>query len=306
MIKDINKIILMAKQLRPGTVVYKEKDINSIDFSRYKFAIENMIENGIAFIRGINIEKDIMIQDPKQYRRKTLDKNKLHYHEYYIDYSPYWKEYPKRYNSLMFLSYDMYYDMEKRFKKPPHYLSPVIDQYGKYTYFVFPENNCKIAVSPCEDFIFSFINYGIDNLYKFNKLIFNLYYSITKHSLRPKSYDEWKDKLIDMQIQFKEKINKNTITKYKSIDKSISDICNMLKITKNQFYDILLNEKLIEFIESITNPNKNKFFLVNCDENGLSKINEEREYWTDGTCLLINKNLFDDFGELLWFIKNKI
>ena len=302
MIKDINKIILMAKQLRPGTVVYKEKDINSIDFSRYKFAIERMIKTGIAFIRGINIEKDIMIQDPKQYRRKTLDKNKLHYHEYYIDYSPYWKEYPKRYNSLMFLSYNM----EEYYKKYSNRFILPVAEFGMYKYFVFPENNCKIAVSPCEDFIYSFIDYDIDDLYEFNKLIFNLYYSITKHSLRPKSYDEWKDKLIDMQIQFKEKINKNTITKYKSIDKSISDICNMLKITKNQFYDILLNEKLIEFIESITNPNKNKFFLVNCDENGLSKINEECEYWTDGTCLLINKNLFDDFGELLWFIKNKI
>ena len=152
MIKDINKIILMAKQLRPGTVVYKEKDINSIDFSRYKFAIEKTIRTGIPFIRNSNIEKDIIIQDPKQYHRKTLDK--LHYHEYYIDYSPYWKEYPKRYNSLMFLSYDIV----NHYKKPIPLLLPTA-QYGKYTYFVFPENNCKIGVSPCEDFINSFINF---------------------------------------------------------------------------------------------------------------------------------------------------
>ncbi len=295
MIKDINKIILIASQLRPGTVTYKETDINSIDFSRYKFAIENAIETGIAFIRNSNVNKDIMVQDPKQYYRKTLDKYKLHYHEYYIDYSPYWKEYPKRYNSLMFLSFNM----RKHYRRFLVDYPPTIE-YGRYTYFVFPENNCKIGVSPNGDFIYGF-GYINDNLYEFNKLIFNLYYSITKHSLRPKSYDEWKDKLIDMQIQFKEKYNKKPNIKYKSI----SDICNVFKINEKEFYDILLNEKLIEFIQSMMDPNKNRFLLVNCDENGLSKINEERECWTDGTCLLINSKVFNWY-DLLLSIKNKI
>jgi len=295
MIKDINKLILIARQLRPGTVTYKEKDINSIDFSRYKFAIENMIETENVFIRNSNIKKDIIIQDPKQYYRKTLDKYKLHYHEYYIDYNPYWKEYPKRYNSLMFFSYDMRKHFKSLFPGFP------TSAFGKYSYFVFPENNCKIAVAPDEDFIYSFIDYGIDDIYEFNKLIFNLYRSITKSSFRPNSYDEWKDKLIDMQIQFKEKYNKKPNIKYKSI----SDICNMFNISEKQFYDILLNEKLINFIQSITNPNKNGFLLVNCDKNGLSKIRNSCECWTDGTCLLINSKLFD-WNELLWFIKNKI
>lgn len=292
MLKDINNIILIAKELRPGTIAYEGADINSIDFSRYKFALQSLFKVGNAFIRNSNINKEIMIQDPKQYHRKTLDA--LHYHEYYIDHSPYWQEYPKRYNSLIFLSYN---------RQKHNDLIPTKSIYGKYTYLLFPENNCRITVSPSEDFIFSFKRIDI-NLYKFNQLIYNLYldiYDNKEHYLNPESYAEWKDMLMNMQSHFKEKYDANPEIAYKSI----RDLYLTLRINKEQFYDILLNGKLVEVIELLFSPSKNNFFLVNCDENGLNKIDNGHECWTDGTCLMIRHDLFD-WGELIWLIKNKI
>jgi hypothetical protein len=280
MIEDINDIILAAKQLRTGTSAYKTTNIDSIDLSRYKFALQRMSQSGDVFIRSSNINKQIMIQDPKQYHRETIDAHKLHYHEFYIDNNSLWTHgnFPKRYNSLMFLSYNM-----------QNYggLFPTETEFGKYTYLIFPENNCRIAVSPTADFINSFTQYDFADLYEFNSLIRRLYLDIMGHDLRPKSYGEWKGFLTIMQRHFKKKYNANETLE------SISDLCRALLIGRKQFYDILLNGELIEVIESLMSPSENNFFWVNCDENGLNEIGDHLECWTDGTCLLLRYDIFD-------------
>ncbi len=290
MLKDINDIILAAKELRTGTTAYKMTDIDSIDLSRYKFALQRMSSSGEVFIRSSNINKQIMIQDPKQHHRTTIDN--LHYHEFYIDNNPLWTHgnFPKRYNSLMFLSYNM---------QGHQGIFPTEADFGKYTYLIFPENNCRIAVSPASDFINSFTQYDFYDLYEFNMLLRRLYIDIMGHDLKPKSYDEWKVMLTIMQRHFKKKYNANETLE------SISDLCNALKIGRKQFYNILLNGELIKVIESLMSPSENNFFWVNCDEGGLNEIDNGHECWTDGTCLMIRQDLFD-WGELIWLIKNKI
>jgi hypothetical protein len=292
MLKDINDIILAAKELRTGTTAYKMTDIDSIDLSRYKFALQRMSSSGEVFIRSSNINKQIMIQDPKQHHRTTIDN--LHYHEFYIDNNPLWTHgnFPKRYNSLMFLSYNM---------QGHRGIFPTEADFGKYTYLIFPENNCRIAVSPASDFINSFTQYNFCDLYEFNILLRRLYIDIMGHDLNPESYAEWKDMLMNMQSHFKEKYDANPEIAYKSI----RDLYLTLRINKEQFYDILLNGKLVEVIELLFSPSENNFFWVNCDEGGLNEIDNGHECWTDGTCLMIRHDLFD-WGELIWLIKNKI
>lgn len=174
-IDNINQLLSSAvKPLRPGTSAYKMTNIDSIDLSRYKFALQRMSQSGDVFIRSSNINKQIMIQDPKQYHRETLDVHKLHYHEFYIDNNPLWTHgnFPKRYNSLMFLSYNMQ-NYGGKF--------PTETEFGKYTYLVFPENNCRIAVSPTADFIDSFTQSNIRDYHQFHLDHFH-------HSLPKRNY----------------------------------------------------------------------------------------------------------------------
>lgn len=84
MLNEINDIILIASDLRRGTNAYTEDAINKMDFSKYSSALKYLKTSGTVFARNSNINEQILIQDPKQYRRKSLDN--LHYHEYYIDY----------------------------------------------------------------------------------------------------------------------------------------------------------------------------------------------------------------------------
>lgn len=276
MLEDINNIIIAAtKTLRPGTIEYKMKDIDSIDLSLYRDSLLCMLRTQNCFIRSINVNKEILIQDPKQYHRETVDT--LHYHEYYIDNSAYWEDYPKRYNSLMFLSYNT-----------DNYSGgfPTEVDFGRNTYYVFPETGSKIAISPDIDFISSF-DFGFQDLYEFNALLRRMYIDIIGDDFKPTSYDEWADMLYNMQKKFKmkSKIMKDYI--------SIKELSNSIGMEVESFCKILLSSSLDDFIENLFNPDEQEFNYITCSSNNLNTVPDNRECWTDGTCLLIRHDVFD-------------
>lgn len=110
MLEEINMLLSEAKPIRPGTIAYKHGQLSPELLSNYQQSIKFSLENNIYFIRNSNVNKTALIQDPKQYDREPL--GKTNYHKYYIDYNPYWQEYPKRYNSLMFISLRNGFDMD--------------------------------------------------------------------------------------------------------------------------------------------------------------------------------------------------
>jgi len=268
-----DNLLAAKKELRPGTSEYKTTNMNSIDFSMFKYALQRFSQSGEVFVRNSNINKQILIQDPKIYHRKTLDT--LHYHEYYIDYNYRWQDFPRRYNSLMFLSYNMY----------DHYADFPTDIFGKYSYFVFPENNSKIGIAIGGDFIESF-DYAFTDLYDLNAIIRRMYIDIMNKDLSPTSYEDWVYALDEMQGRFRE--NAKDMQNYTSID----TLARAFGTDKDNLTLILKSGDFLVFLESLLGP-KNEFYWINCNAQELDYIEPGAECWTDGTCLLIKTSVFD-------------
>jgi len=297
MLNEINYLLSKAevKDLRPGTFgidAYMDdldEVVANVDFSRYSNALKASANYRIGFLRASNVKKSIIIQDPKQYHRKPLCT--VGYHEFYIDNSPYWEDYPNRYNSLMFLSidYEEYYN--GRYGE--------ISIYGEEHYFVFPENDCTIAISSTEDFINSFNNnLLVDELYDLNINIRRLYIDVVGEDLCANNAAQWEADLVNMQRKFN---SMNDEEKRKIYDHSMMFIMSDLRI-KNKWKfltDVIGKERLSEFIKDKTNPDKNGFRLTKMSKNLM--LSEHRECWTDGTCLMINEKDFEDLLEArLW------
>lgn len=280
MLNEINHLLLAASELRPGTVAYDSKDISKIGKSRFSNALKYLQTSGRCFVRNLNINRHILIQDPKQHRRKTLDN--LHYHEYYIDYNPYWQEYPKRYNSLMFISLRTGFDMDS--------IYTIANGYGDYSYLVFPENDAKIAVCKNDDFINSF-NISID-IYAFNIILRKLHFAITNKDLISNSYDDWVNKIDNMQEIYQEKNKK--INEYQIDDETLDLLVDIFYLNSIDGLDNLLeNSQLANMLNYRFSPDLNKFILTRCNDYHLyDDIDQECECWTDGTCLLVKPTIY--------------
>lgn len=272
-------------ELRPGTEEFKMTDIASIDLSRFKYALQHFSQCGEVFIRSSNLNKQIIIQDPKQYHRNPL--GGLNYHQYYIDYSPLWKNYPRRYNSLMFLAYNMH----------DHSSYPTENYYGKYTYYVFPENDSKIGVSPTADFIYSFNeNAEMEDLYDLNANIRRMYIEIMGEDLKnPESYEDWSNKLDTMTERFNAIEKSNGPQEFRSI----WTLAACLNIDSDKFIKSILRPGLLkDMLEGFTSPGNNGFYYMLCNEDDLDGgFDLRKECWTDGTCLLIRSVVFDQLDK---------
>lgn len=295
MIEKINRLlnVVLAEneiKLRPGSQSVNINEFNNIDLSNYSETIK-CLKSGYIFIRYSNVEADMLIQDPKQYHRKplSLKENKTNYHEFYIDCSPEWSRFPKRYNSLMFTTHNF------NTLKTNVLENKERSVYGKNAFYVFPENNSKLALSPTSDFIYSFHQLNIDDLYRFNSLLNVLYQSITGKPFSGEggieNYAEWDAKLKEMQIKYNEMTPDQKFLVYDIVNK----VAKVTKIsTEFLINDIFAKCEFKEFIEEVCGPAANDFISISCNYNRIAfYFYTLREYWTDGKCLMINVKAMD-------------
>ena len=283
-IDNINQLLSSAvKPLRPGTSTYGVDSYKSIDFSRFSEALKFFYNRKmqIYFIRNSNIQYDFIMQDPKMHHRKPL--SLINYHEYYIDNNQYWDDYPKRYNSLMFLS---------TYVRDFDNAGSSTAEYGKYSYFVFPENNSKIGISSKSDFIYSF---NLDeDLYTFNTNFRRLYIEITGEDLGiPVDYKSWVNKLNKMQNIYRQETVESELDVNFPFYFQLKILAELMNYSVNKLDDVMLKNELVDFLNEHFNPDSNSFNLVECNTVGLSKVPEDSECWTDGTCLLIKNDVYD-------------
>ena len=213
---------------------------------------------GTPVYRGINISRSYMFVDPKK-AEPRVSANTTNYYTYINDNSPYWKQYPKRSQSIICTTSQT---------------QPI--NYG-YTYRVFPYDGAKIGVCPKRDYWFSFYQaLGDDYM-----------------------LDEFNDHLVDMMNRsnvygFNDDSYKKIVDGFKTFDMFMKDDPNKLTILKSR-YNILSGydpDKItfLEHIQKLLSPKKNKFQLKKIGD----KLPDNKEVWTDSKSMLVDIKIIND------------
>jgi len=228
--------------------------------------------NNIPLYRGTLSSYDYFILDPsKRVRKGTSDTNVTNY---LVDYSPKWKDYPKRNKSVIFSS------------------ANEVSYYGN-SYRVFPFDNAKIAVCNSSDFWGS-LNIEIESL---NSILRNA-------GFRGSNVKDW--------LSFKEQVSRieknpkfpEIFNRYFIVDiRQTKNRSEKVKITqtKNDILDRILNgEKFINImLNYIKRPEEYKMSLKNISGSLEEYRNKDKEMWTDSKCLLINEIIFSKKAKFL-------
>jgi len=226
----------------------------------------NKYKKDIIIFRGIKSNDNFLFVDPKSSkpRRSAHTKN---YYTLINDNSSYWKQYPKRSESLICTT-----------------SSNTTEGYGT-SYIVLPYDNAKIGVCSKSDYWFSFPNLfkladGYYDMSLFNNELERLFQQVDIE-LSDKSYKDLQHSFSLFDITFDHDVD--------SIDSLINeDSYNILK-----GYDKVWD--LMKHFNTLLAPEPNKFDLY--------KINNldgdvDKEVWTDSKAVLININNKDILDEL--------
>lgn len=172
---------------------------------------------------------------------------------------PSWKNYPQRNKSIVGTT-------------------EVGKSYGSNPFIILPFNNAKIGVCNSFDIWDSFRNTGLPNLNNLNRVIADAYHWVTNEYVgmgEPKKYNEL--------LAILDKIDNS---KELGIKNHFADI------NPKYFKMYFENEdvKLIDVLEEMLLPQKNKFKLAKAGDNLPSNV----EVWTDSPCILVENNLYID------------
>jgi hypothetical protein len=228
-------------------------------------------------LRRNNLVYDYLLIDPKLHTRKSI--NISNYYTLLIDNSPYWKDFPKRSNSLMGAVEGL-----------PNTI------FGRYLFQVIPFDGAKFGVAPSYD-LWSRFNYlkiktgmGIKEIVDFLEYISNKF----KININDSYYKLFKKDMVEV-----EKIIKST------------DIDELFKIIGvwdyPQSFIKLLKENIdngvsfIDFINKYIKPNDNNFKLMNYEQlinNNFPENENGYEFWTDSKCILVETHTIKNIKEL--------
>jgi hypothetical protein len=264
--------------LRSDTTILSEKDfLYNLKNNCKEFSFDDK-----PIWRNSNLEDSYYLIDPLKYKRKSI--NISNYYTLLIDNSPYWKEYPKRCNSLIAL------------------LDGQEFIYGKSLYRVIPFDNAMFGVAPSDDLWFSFYNL-VDNFNIKLKDLVTFIKIINKNiniEINDDDFNIFKTDIKKLEDFIKNKINLEKI----NINLDIIEFQYFF----NKYYRLLfkLQKELIsggnfiDFINNYLKPEDNNFELLNYkqlikrnifkykNKNDFNQIINGNEVWTDSKCLLIH------------------
>jgi hypothetical protein len=237
--------------------IIKENEAIEIIKKNCKQAL-NKYKKKIIIYRGIERDDDFLSVDPKSGKpRKSA--NTKNYYTLINDNSPYWKEYPKRSQSIICSTTD-----------------DTTMNYG-YTYIVFPYDNAKIGVCYQSDYWDSFPHlFKLTNQYYgmglFNRHL-DLLFEQVDIPLSDKSYSSLQHSFGLFDLTFDHDTE--------SIDSLINDDGYIFLKGYDKVWD------LMKHLNNLLAPKPNKFGLYKISN--LSKY-EDREVWTDSKSILIQLN----------------
>jgi hypothetical protein len=236
----------------------KEDEVIDLIKKNCKQAL-NKYKKGIVIYRGVEMDVSYAFVDPKKSKPRR-SANTSNYYTLINDNSPYWKQYPKRSESLICTT---------------NKFTP--EGYGT-SYIVLPYDNAKIGVCSESDYWDSFPvlleqaygHYSYYNLASFNRDLERLFEQVDI-PLSDNSYSSLQHSFGLFDITFDHDVD--------SIDSLKND---------DGFYFLKWYEEvwdLMKHFNDILEPKSNKFGLYKI--NNLNKYND-REVWTDSKAVLVN------------------
>ena len=232
--------------------------------TEYSEAYENY-KNGIKIYRGTNSDYSVFVTDPSIGTRVSA--NTENYYTLVIDNSPRWKQFPKRSKSVVCTTDKNY-----------------AGNYGE-KYIVFPINGSKIGVCSKEDFWESFPI--------LRRRFSSLPIGTNLHSL---------NRVLSSLMNLADSSGKTDIKTFETLKKKfalIEDYLNNKKYLENDdinldFMEMTIDAlsykgSIIDSVEGLLDPDLNNFKVVSVRE---FDVKGQHELWTDGKCLMIDRDLF--------------
>lgn len=266
---------LLENYLWEGTKRLTEEE--AIEIAKTKCSDFIKIERNVTITRDVDLEDTIgyieyAYVNPVEYERRSA--NTKNYYTLIMNNDTSWQDYPKR--KLICSLYT--YDDELR------------------DYKVLPYNDTKWGVCMATDLWWSFPEieeYDISKLKNFNDYL----HFIAKY-LRVKIDDNNLEvfkkslKLIDKGLKKKEEKGEtiewkpDTGFSQKEMEKNIVHMANQ----------ILEQGGAYQFLVNTLNPDENGFSVVTVNDlNSVEPLDDSNEVWTDGECLLIHKDSYEEF-----------
>ncbi len=253
------------------------KFLKYINESRSKFIsneeVKNLLHNecsdalkafykGKKLFRGYYDNKDYALSiDPKSGKPRKSAYTGSNYYTLLMDNLASWKKYPKRSQSVI---------CSTSYTKAKEYT------FSNNVYFVFPYNGSKFGVAPNDDIFTSFKMYDRYQIMgtgrKFNTFLKD-FLSISGNN----TDKDWNTLLKAFKKYDKLRVYDDNILDF--------DIMQFDEFTKKEYNGSLLNT-----FNRLMNPQKNDFRLTK----DINTIPAEREVWTDGKCVMILMQEFDD------------
>lgn len=248
-----------------------EREARNLILKKYNNALDAAQKGSCIWRGNRKLDKEYYFIDP----RMSLDKrvSPWAYKNYYnllISNLPSWNKYPKRNKSIIATT-----DIDDASSRAG------IDG----AVLVLPKNGSKIGVCPTEDIWYSFSNTHGD-LNDFNKELHIIFRSGFGGRPNFKSTEHQ----YSVFLETCDMIDENKKDIMKNMNKG--EFKNLFYFHEYFKHD---NEKLIDYIDNILNPDKNDFSLITAGD--LIK-NGNYEVWTDGPSILIKEKSFlaDEFG----------
>lgn len=236
-------------------------------------------------VRGISGRNSKFLSvDPSSMIRTS--RNTRNYYTLLLDNLSSWSKYPKRSESII-CSNDI--NGASSFGTP---------------YLVIPYDNAKWGVCHFNDLWFSFnlglqkefsSNKGVQvivDMSEFNDILERMCFLTTGKVLSGKNWEQFTSQIEEMEQVFKKEINSEEI---------LNDKLNSAKVSEYVKGDYLAvfnsfkrhNFNILKSLESVLDPDKNKFKLVN--SNNLSSFSaQQQEIWTDSKCVMISASFLYD------------
>jgi hypothetical protein len=220
--------------------------------------------NSTPIYRGIRVNDPFFYIDPKAGKPRR-SANTRNYYTLINDNSPYWKQYPKRSESIICTT-------------------NINDAKGYgFQYAVFPYDGAKIGVCPESDYWYSFQKTlgEYTTLDEFNDILYKII--VVKNNI----------------FGFDDRSYKDIVDSFKTFDTFMKDNQRLLELIKSEYpmfkeYDPN-KTTFLEYVQKLLSPKPNGFRLKKIGD----KLPGINEVWTDSKSILVNMYDIDDILEKL-------
>lgn len=246
----------------------KEVDINfAIDFIGKKC---RKAATGTPIYRGNRkLDKDFYYVNPADFKDRVSPWADYNFYNLLFSNLPSWKKYPKRSKSVVATT--SYYEAGNR-------------NYRKTPYRVFPVDGSNIGVCPDWDIWDSFQDTLDNDLSDFNYILSTFLETASGYFEKPEILD------------YIDKDYPNFVRITKMIDALDKNGMNFYDVEKRDWLEKWVNNPKIPFIDylnKLLDPTKNGFKIVKSG----ARIDDNKEVWTDGECLLVIDEMTMDLLE---------